>query len=88
MCTSNFLLKDFVALGINESNGLRTIGFRLGSYVTGSVAVAPIDDVPNVPKRMKEAVNIFQNFIRTSDLDVFHPVKQEGKSGNVHEYLK
>ncbi|KAL0272185.1 UNVERIFIED_CONTAM: hypothetical protein PYX00_005262 [Menopon gallinae] len=65
-------------IGINEGSGLRTIGFRLGSYVTGSVAVAPIDDVPNVPKRMKEVVSIFQNFIRNSDLDVFHPVKQEG----------
>ena len=37
-----------------------TVGFRLGSYVTGSVEVAPIDNLVHVPERMKDAVKAFQ----------------------------
>ena len=44
--------------GINEETGERTVGFRLGSYVSGTVGVASIGCLKNIPQRMKAAVHV------------------------------
>ncbi|XP_043267393.1 tRNA (uracil-5-)-methyltransferase homolog A-like [Venturia canescens] len=54
------------------------IGFRLSSYAAGSTAVGPIDELCHIPERMKSAVKILEEFIRTSELTVFNPVDHSG----------
>lgn len=56
-----------------NGNGEKVVGFRLGSYVDGSVEVGDIVDLPHIPDRMKLAAKLCQDFIRTSPLDVFSP---------------
>jgi hypothetical protein len=34
------------------------VGFRVGAYIQGKTCVAPIDNISNVPQRMKEVVNV------------------------------
>lgn len=34
------------------------VGFRVGAYIQGKICVAPIDNISNVPQRMKEVVNV------------------------------
>lgn len=46
------------SIGINEETGEKTVGFRLGSYVSGTVGVAPINCLKNIPQRMKDAVYV------------------------------
>lgn len=65
-------------IGINEETGERTVGFRLGSYVSGKVGVASINCLKNIPQRMKDAVHVFEEYIRTSSLSVFNPETQSG----------
>ncbi|KAK6625257.1 hypothetical protein RUM43_005551 [Polyplax serrata] len=66
------------SIGINESTGERTVGFRLGSYVEGSVSVGPIDEVLNVPETMKIAAKSFEKFVQNSKYDVFSPELHKG----------
>ncbi|XP_011300538.1 tRNA (uracil-5-)-methyltransferase homolog A [Fopius arisanus] len=54
------------------------IGFRLSSYAAGSTAVGPIDDLCHIPKSMKTAVKLFQEFIRDSKLEPYDPVNHQG----------
>lgn len=65
-------------VGIDEETGLKTVGFRLGSYVNGFTGVASIDNLVHIPERMKTAVKVFQNFVRSYDLEVFNPENQSG----------
>lgn len=34
------------------------VGFRIGTYLQGKTCVAPIDNVSNIPERMKNVVNV------------------------------
>lgn len=34
------------------------VGFRVGTYLQGKTCVAPIDNVSNIPQRMKFVVNV------------------------------
>lgn len=57
----------FSFIGKN-TEGKRTIGFRLSSYAAGSTAVGPIDDLIHIPELMKSAVKVlfknnFYNFL-------------------------
>ncbi|XP_075220489.1 tRNA (uracil-5-)-methyltransferase homolog A [Lycorma delicatula] len=65
-------------IGKNQETGERTIGFRLGSYALGTIGVGPIQGLDNIPDRMKQAVQVFEKFIRDSDLDVFNPETHSG----------
>ncbi|XP_055691986.1 tRNA (uracil-5-)-methyltransferase homolog A [Lutzomyia longipalpis] len=61
-----------------DSNGDDTVGFRLGSYNMGFVEVCPIDELKHIPDRVKMAVRLFQQFVRSSKHDVFNPEQQTG----------
>ncbi|XP_022185455.2 tRNA (uracil-5-)-methyltransferase homolog A isoform X1 [Nilaparvata lugens] len=65
-------------IGINQETKEKAIGFRLGSYVLGNTGVGPIQNLKNIPPRMKEAVSAFEKFVRSSELDVFDPETQSG----------
>lgn len=43
-------------VGIDEETKLRTVGFRLGSYVTGTVGVAPIQSLVHISEPTKNSV--------------------------------
>lgn len=49
---SNLILfdNDDLILGKDEITGERRIGFRLGTYASGSLSVGPIDDIPTLPE--------------------------------------
>lgn len=34
------------------------VGFRVGAYIHGKTCVAPIENISNVPQRMKDVVNV------------------------------
>lgn len=54
------------------------MGFRLSSYKKGSTAVGPINHVTHVPKCMVRVVLQFQDFVRSSKHDVYHPETHQG----------
>ncbi|KAI4486330.1 hypothetical protein M0802_012349 [Mischocyttarus mexicanus] len=54
------------------------IGFRLSSYAAGCTAVGPIDDLCHIPKTMKTAVKILEEFVLISGLEPFNPVDNSG----------
>lgn len=64
--------KNEFAIGTN-ADGEKIVGFRLGSYVDGTIEVAPVNDLPHVPQRTKEAAESFQTYIRSSKFTVFSP---------------
>lgn len=64
--------KSEFTVGKNGS-GEKVVGFRLGSYVDGTVEVGDISDLPHIPDRMKLAAKLCQDFIRASSYDVFSP---------------
>lgn len=45
------------------------VGFRVGTYLQGKTCVAPIDNVSNIPERMKYVVNV--SFLRSTVSIVF-----------------
>lgn len=52
--------------GTNPETGQATVGFRLASYKTGSMCVAPVSHLKNIPQKMKDVVEVrlkifFQN---------------------------
>lgn len=65
-------------IGIDEQTSLKTVGFRLGSYVNGFTGVAPVDSLVHISERMKKAVKVFESFVRSYDLEVFNPELQSG----------
>lgn len=70
--TSGYRNKNEFAIGKNAT-GEKLVGFRLGSYVDGSVEVGAIDDLPHVPERTKLAAKVFEEYIQNSKYDVFSP---------------
>lgn len=62
-----------------DSAGNITIGFRLGSYVDGTVEVGPLDNLKHVSDRMKRLVKLFEEYVRQSDtLTVFDNITHTG----------
>lgn len=37
------------------------VGFRIGAYIEGKTCVAPVDNVTNIPQRMKDVVKVSFN---------------------------
>lgn len=64
--------KSEFTVGKNAS-GEKVVGFRLGSYIDGSLEVGDINGLPHIPDRMKLAAQLCQDFIRASPHDVFSP---------------
>ncbi|CAH1985714.1 unnamed protein product [Acanthoscelides obtectus] len=65
-------------VGIDEETKLATVGFRMGSYTTGTTGVAPVDNLVHIPEAMKIAAKAFQNYVRSSDLTVYNPETHTG----------
>lgn len=65
-------------VGIDEETKLPTVGFRLGSYVTGTVGVGPVQSMIHISEKTKKAVLLFQEFIRKSNLAPFSPADYSG----------
>nr|CAH7716372.1 unnamed protein product [Callosobruchus chinensis] len=65
-------------VGIDEATNLKTVGFRIGSYTTGTVGVAPVDNLIHIPEAMKIVVKAFENYVRSSDLQVYNPETHTG----------
>lgn len=59
-------------VGIDEETQLPTVGFRIGSYVNGVTGVARIANLCHIPEPMKLCVHHFEQFVRSSDLQVFN----------------
>lgn len=76
--TEGYRNKCEFTLGVDEETELTTVGFRLGSYVTGTVAVAPIQSQIHLPEGMKKAVLLYEKFIRNSELPPFSPADYSG----------
>ncbi|CAG9773523.1 unnamed protein product [Ceutorhynchus assimilis] len=66
------------SVGVNPETNLPTVGFRIGAYVNGTTGVAPVDHLRHIPESMKLAVRVSQDFIRSSNLEVFNAEFQTG----------
>lgn len=69
--------KSEFTVGRNAA-GDKVVGFRLSSYVQGSVEVDAVATLPHIPERMKLAALVFQSYVRQSALDVFSPELYRG----------
>ncbi|KAJ0176492.1 hypothetical protein K1T71_007671 [Dendrolimus kikuchii] len=76
--TDGYRNKCEFTVGVDEETKLPTVGFRLGSYATGTVGVAPVEGLLHIPERTKRAVLLFQDFIRKSELLPFSPADFSG----------
>ncbi|KAL4148973.1 hypothetical protein QTP88_003102 [Uroleucon formosanum] len=65
-------------IGMDVENKEPVVGFRVGAYNQGKTSVAPIDNISNVPQRMKDVVKCFQDLVRSSKLPVFDPENYTG----------
>lgn len=70
--TEGYRNKNEFAIG-NNADGEKVVGFRLGSYIDGTIEVASVKNLPHVPQRTKEAAESFQMYIRSSKYTVFSP---------------
>ncbi|XP_045536561.1 tRNA (uracil-5-)-methyltransferase homolog A [Papilio machaon] len=76
--TEGYRNKCEFTVGIDDETKKPTVGFRLGSYVTGTVGVAPIQSLNHISEQTKKAVLIFQEFVRKSNLAPFSPADYSG----------
>lgn len=74
--------KSEFTVGRNAA-GEKVVGFRLSSYVDGSVEVDAVDALPHIPANMKHAALVWQTYVRQSQHDVFSPEFYRG----VHRQL-
>lgn len=59
-------------------NDEKVIGFRLGTYSSGSVEVESASNLKNIPSSMKNVTQMFEKFVQNSKLDVFNNENQTG----------
>lgn len=64
--------KNEFAIGKN-AEGEKIVGFRLSSYIGGSIQVGDVSDLPHVPERTKLTAKTYETYIRSSKYDVFSP---------------
>lgn len=62
-----------------NSTGEKVVGFRLGSYSSGSIEVGSAANLRNINDRMKQTIILFEEFIRSSKFDVFEPECHTGQ---------
>ncbi|KAF0313980.1 tRNA (uracil-5-)-methyltransferase A [Amphibalanus amphitrite] len=66
------------SVGFHPDTGERVVGFRLAAYRDGSMAVAPLDDLPHVSERMRKAAGLFQRHVRESKYAPFNALTHKG----------
>ncbi|KAK4319103.1 hypothetical protein Pmani_009936 [Petrolisthes manimaculis] len=66
------------SVGNNPETGQATVGFRVASYKAGSMCVAPVSHLKNIPLKMKDVVKEFEVVVRESGLAPFSPLTHEG----------
>lgn len=66
--TEGYRNKCEFTVGIDDETKLPTVGFRLGSYVTGTVGVGPIQAMIHISEQTKKAVLVSFNH----HFDVFY----------------
>ncbi|XP_050294370.1 tRNA (uracil-5-)-methyltransferase homolog A [Anthonomus grandis grandis] len=66
------------SVGINPKTKLATVGFRIGAYVDGITGVGPVEHLAHIPDSMKIAVKVFEDFVRSSSLEVYNAEHQTG----------
>ncbi|CAG4971306.1 unnamed protein product [Colias eurytheme] len=76
--TEGYRNKCEFTVGMDEETKKPTVGFRLGCYWAGSVAVAPVESVNHIPDNMKKIAVVFQEFVRNSNLAPYSPVDYTG----------
>ncbi|XP_034832197.1 tRNA (uracil-5-)-methyltransferase homolog A [Maniola hyperantus] len=76
--TESYRNKCEFTVGIDEESQKPTVGFRLGSYVTGTTGVAPVGSLNHISEKMKKAVLLFQEFVRQSSMPPFSPADYSG----------
>ncbi|XP_045772412.1 tRNA (uracil-5-)-methyltransferase homolog A [Maniola jurtina] len=76
--TESYRNKCEFTVGIDEESQKPTVGFRLGSYVTGTTGVAPVGSLKHISEKMKKAVLLFQEFVRQSNMSPFSPADYSG----------
>ncbi|GLH01792.1 tRNA (Uracil-5-)-methyltransferase-like protein A [Gryllus bimaculatus] len=65
-------------VGLNPDTQERTVGCRLENYKDGSMGVGPADSLKHLPDRMREAVKLFQEYVRKSDKEPFSVETRQG----------
>ncbi|XP_049790460.1 tRNA (uracil-5-)-methyltransferase homolog A-like [Schistocerca nitens] len=65
-------------IGLNPDTQERTVGCRLENYKDGSMGVGPADSLKHLPDQMREAVKLFQDYIRKSDKEPFSIEQRQG----------
>ncbi|PSN45074.1 hypothetical protein C0J52_04012 [Blattella germanica] len=65
-------------VGLNPDTQERTVGCRLENYKDGSIGVGPADSLKHLPDQIREAVKLFQEYVRKSDKPPFISEKGEG----------
>lgn len=61
--TEGYRNKCEFTVGIDEETHKPTVGFRLGSYATGTVGVAPVNSLNHISEKMKSAVAVRNKYI-------------------------
>lgn len=44
-----------------NTSGIKTVGFRIGSYIEGSIVVESVENLPHIPNQMKLAAKVLNN---------------------------
>ncbi|XP_063226256.1 tRNA (uracil-5-)-methyltransferase homolog B-like [Bacillus rossius redtenbacheri] len=65
-------------VGINPDTQERTVGCRLENFRDGTMGVGPAHALKHLPEQMREAVKLFEDYVRKSDYGPFIVEKNEG----------
>ncbi|XP_067001449.2 tRNA (uracil-5-)-methyltransferase homolog B isoform X2 [Anabrus simplex] len=65
-------------IGLNPDTQERTVGCRLENYKDGSMGVGPADSLKHLPDQMREAVKLFQEYVRKSDKEPYWMESRQG----------
>ncbi|CAG2055103.1 unnamed protein product [Timema podura] len=65
-------------VGLNPDTQERTVGVRLESYKDFTIGVGPAASLIHLPEQMREAVKLFEEYVRKSHYGPFLPEKSEG----------
>ncbi|XP_067929923.1 tRNA (uracil-5-)-methyltransferase homolog A-like [Watersipora subatra] len=76
--TESYRNKCEFTVGRHPISGDITVGYRLGEYKEGTVAVLNPTDLPNTSQSMKDIVADFQKYVTASGHAPFDPVSQNG----------
>ncbi|XP_050072056.1 tRNA (uracil-5-)-methyltransferase homolog A [Anopheles maculipalpis] len=61
-----------------DAEGVKRVGFRVGSYSNGFLEVESIEHLKHIPNCMKQTVALFEQFVQTSSFDVYSAETYQG----------